>query len=245
MSATASPSRTSDTDPAFAAASVLRGIGLIGVLTGLTRSVFGLGRTTKFVLARLTGEGVDPYSHNGGFDFRGVMGLLQRAVLLADALRARLRTPAVAVAMVRHKFAQRRSRIERRAEDEACTADDPLWRIAYVRGDEKIRLKYRRAITGMSDGEIIERICSDLMSASAMLEDTEAAARIAVLAHKAAMLIVPVADQTVADQTAADGAPSDPVAPPRAGRAMADGCAGEPAMAGGQPMPREVGRGPP
>ena len=235
MSATPSPAWTSAADPGFDAM-VLRGVALIGVLKGFTRGVFGLGRAARGMIVRLTNEGAEPYSANSGFDFPTVVSLLRRALHLADALRARLLTPPVALALVRRRSVPKSRPTERPAEDEDYMPDDPVWLISYLRADEKTRSRYRQAIADMSDSEVVQQIYTDLASASAMLGQTEAAAQVAVLAHKAAGLLEPVTDEI---------GPANEAPPPPDDRQMADAGSVLPEAPCATPPLRAVGRGPP
>jgi hypothetical protein len=236
MNTVSLPHRASPAEAAFEAA-VVRGVALIGVLKGFTRRVFGLGRVMKQVLVRLDQEGVDPHSANSGFDLTAVLNRLSRALHLADALYARLRTPAVTLAllMLRPRSAPRCERIAREVEDEDYDPEDPLRRISYGRGDEKIRSAYREAIEDMSDGEVVDHIISDLIWASAMLGETEEGARVVALAHKAAGLFATVK---------VDAAP-DEVAPGHPDYAMSDGGSDRSDGSCARPTPPAVGRGPP
>ena len=232
---------TADAHAAFAAAAVMRGVVLIGVLKGFTRGVFGLGRVMKDVIDRLKGQGVDPYSPEAGVDLKTVTALLRRALHLADALRVRLKTPAVALAMIRRGL-RRRYLPRRDAVEEVESAwDDPLWFIAYRRTEDKLRGQIKRAIAEMSDGEVIDMICSDLLCASALLGETEEGARIAVLARKAAAAFTPAPDPVVSP----DKVVPDEVARAPAERVMADACPAWAEMSDTRPLEHAMGRGPP
>jgi hypothetical protein len=230
---------------------VVRGVALIGVLKGFTRRVFGLGRVMKQVLVRLDKEGVDPHSANSGFDLMGVLNLLSRALKLADALSARLRTAAVALALVRPRSATvRREWIERQAEDggEGGGEDymaDPLRRISYGRTDERSCSEYRQAIADMSDREVLDVIYSHLLRASAILGETEEAARVTALGYKAAALLAEVNANEVPDDVAPPEVALHSAVSGRADRVMSDGSAEPADVPGSRPPPRAVERGPP
>jgi hypothetical protein len=213
MSAASSTIRVTESPSAasWRSAAVVRGIGLIGVVKGFARSVLELGGVMSGAVARLKAEGGDQYSANAGFDFMGVLSLLQRAVMMADALRTRLRTPAVAVALARFWTVPAGARKESpratpRPEIEP-DVEDPLWRIAYVRGDNGQRREWLEAIEGMSDREVLTRIHANLLEASAMLGETDMAAEVRVLGGKALALLDDAADE--ADGQGKAEAPDD------------------------------------
>ena len=241
------------TSPAEAAVdvAVVRGVALIGVLKGFTRRVFGLGRVMKQVLVRLDKEGVDPHSANSGFDLMGVLNLLSRALKLADALSARLRTAAVALALVRPRSATvRREWIERQAEDGGEGGDedymaDPLRRISYGRTDERSCSEYRQAIADMSDREVLDVIYSHLLRASAILGETEEAARVTALGYKAAALLAEVNANEVPDDVAPPEVALHGAVSGRADRVMSDGSPEPADVPGARSPPRAVERGPP
>jgi hypothetical protein len=244
MNTASLPPRASPTEAAFDAA-VVRGVALIGVLKGFTQRVFGLGRVMKQVLDRLDKQGVDTRSANSGFDMKSISNLLRRAMHLADALRARLRTPAVALALIRPRSAPRREPIERQAGAQGYDPADPLWRITYYRADEETRAEYRQAIAEMSDCEVIEQIYSDLLCASAMLGETEEAAGVAVLGHKAAGLLAQVNETAVPADVLADEVLPEEVVPECADHAMSDARSDTAHAPCVRPSPPAVGRGPP
>jgi hypothetical protein len=226
---------------------VVLGIGLIGVAKGFARSVLELGRVMNGAVTRLKAEGGDPYSPNAGFDFVAVLSLLQHAVLLADALKARLRTAAVAIALARFGAARAGARNARPQADQEPDGEpdgeDALWRIAYVRDDDRHQNAMRQAIAGMSDLEVLTNIHTSLLEASAMLGETDVAAEIRVLGCKAVALLGDVApDNEVPDEVAPDTAPTRPAAhgkPDEGSESDPD-----PTPAARTPL-REVGRGPP
>ena len=251
MNATSSLHLASPAEAAVDVA-VVRGVALIGVLKGFTRRVFGLGRVMKQVLVRLDKEGVDPHSANSGFDLMGVLNLLSRALKLADALSARLRTAAVALALVRPRSATvRREWIERQAEDRDASGGgedymaDPLRRISYGRTDERSCSEYRQAIADMSDREVLDVIYSHLLRASAILGETEEAARVTALGYKAAALLAEVNANEVPDDVAPPEVALHSAVSGRADRVMSDGNPEPADVPGARPPPRAVERGPP
>jgi hypothetical protein len=224
---------------------VVLGIGLIGVAKGFARSVLELGRVMNGAVTRLKAEGGDPYSPNAGFDFVAVLSLLQHAVLLADALKARLRTAAVAIALARFGAARAGARNARPQADQEPDGEpdgeDALWRIAYVRDDDRHQNAMRQAIAGMSDLEVLTNIHTSLLEASAMLGETDVAAEIRVLGCKAVALLGDVApDNEVPGEVEPDTAPKRPAAHGKPD----EGSDPDPTPAA-QPPLREVGRGPP
>jgi hypothetical protein len=223
---------------------VVLGIGLIAVAKGFARSVLELGRVMNGAVTRLKAEGGDPYSPNAGFDFVAVLSLLQHAVLLADALKARLRTAAVAIAL-----ANARPQADQEPDWEP-DGEDALWRIAYVRDDDRHQNATRQAIAGMSDLEVLTHIHTSLLEASAMLGETDVAAEIRVLGCKAVALLGDVADQpATGDGTPRDEAPCDKVpdtaAPLTAAHGKPDVVPDPDRVQGTRPTVPEVGRGPP
>jgi hypothetical protein len=229
---------------------VMLGIGLIGVAKGFARSVLELGRVMNGAAARLKHEGGDPYSPNAGFNLVGVLSLLQHAVLLADALKARLRTAAVAIALARFGAARAGARNARPQSDEEPDAEDALWRIAYVRGDDRQQNAMRQAIAGMSDLEVVTHIHTSLLEASAMLGETDVAAEIRMLGCKAVALLGDLADaaapgEVVPDGAASGDAASDTAATRPAGHGTPDEASDPDRPPAARPPPREVGRGPP
>ena len=249
MSAAASTVRATESPSAatWRSAAVVRGIGLIGVAKGLARSVVELARVMSGAVARLKHEGADPYSLNAGFDFMGVLSLLQRAVLMADALRARLRTPAVAVALARFGAARAGAGNERPQAapkpEIAPDVQDPMWRIAYVRADKQRLQAWREAIEDMSDREVLTHIHADLLAASSMLGETDMAAEVRALGCKASALLGDEADEVVpGDVATEDGAPAA-TRPDVHG--MSDAGEDPNRMPSARPPVPEVGRGPP
>lgn len=238
--ATRSPAATS-----WRSAAVIRGIGLIGVAKGFARSVLGLGQVMSGAVARLKAEGGNPYSANAGFDFVAVLSLLQRAVLMADALRARLRTPAVAIALARFATGRAGARNERPQADAEPDTDDALWRIAYVRGDKQRLQGWRQAIEEMSDREVLTYIHADLLAASEMLGETDVAAEIRALGCKASALLSDDADEVAP----AAAAPGNPVSDTATARVAIDSMPDEDPEPDRtqitRPNLRAVGRGPP
>ena len=193
------------------------GVGLIGVVKGFARSVLGLGRVMSGAMARLEGEGAEPMSANAGYDFPRVMVLLRRAVHMADALKARLFTPAVAefLAMARFRAARTSAsagantgvrasaRDERpRAAEPACLGDI-LFQINFTRSDPKTRQQLQQAIENMSDREVLTYIYADLREASEMLGETKLAAQVEAMACKASTLL-DAADAAAAADEALD-----------------------------------------
>jgi hypothetical protein len=260
MSATASISSAGQTPSAsWRSAAVVRGIGLIGVVKGFARGVLGLGMVMNGAIARLKHEGADPYSANAGFDFKAVLHLLQRAVLMADALRARLRTPAVGMALARFSLGRASARYAPPRPAAQPEADDQLSHIACARKDERLRRQLRKAIEDMSDCEVLTRIYGDLLQASAMLGETDVAQEVRALACKASALlgdeaaevpgVVAIRDGAPADGARSDVAPQDGTPDAAAKRPSAHGNPGDSPgpnrVPGGRPPPREVGRGPP
>jgi hypothetical protein len=205
MNASSPLSPASSAEAAFEAAGG-RGVALVGVLAGFTRRVFGLGRVAAQVVVRLEKEGADPYSTDTGFDIKSAVGLLQRALHLADALRARLRIPAVVAALLRPRAASGHARIARPAADKAGEMPLQLWQISYLRAHEETQAAYREAIAGMSDRDVIEHIYSHLMCASEMLGENREAAGVEALGHQAARQLAAVDERAVSDEGAPDGA---------------------------------------
>jgi hypothetical protein len=224
---------------------VLLGIGLIGVVRGFARSALGLGDVMSGVIARLKHDGANPDSANAGFDFQGVLNLLQRAVLLADALRARLRTPAVAIALAR--FAAPRAGVghDRPPPAEQPELDETRSWIAYLRSDDMRRQGARAAIEGLSDREVLTYIHANLLQASAMLGETDVAAEVRALGCKALALLGDEADEVVPDDGAPDSIASDTAATRTAAHEMSDDVPDPQETTGTRPTVREVGRGPP
>ena len=223
-------------------AAVARDVGLFGVVKGFARSVLGLGRVMSGAVARLKDEGADPHSANSGFDFKAVLHLLQRAVLMADALRARLRTPELAVVLAR--FRAVRTAAVRTEPPQAPVAqpeaDETLRQIACARNDERLRRQLRQVIEGMSDREVLTYIYADLREASERLGDTAVAKRIEALGCKASALLGDEPDEVVPSGVAPERMATRPVA-------YADpdeGPAPERVM-GVRPAWRTTGRGPP
>jgi hypothetical protein len=249
---------------------VLLGIGLIGVVKGFARSALGLGDVMSGVIARLKHEGADPDSANSGFDFNGVMYLLQRAVLLADALRARLRSPAVAIALARFGVSRAGAGYQRPPPAEPPELDETQGWIAYLRTDDKRRECAREAIEGLSDREVLTHIYANLLQASAMLGETDVAAEVRALGCKASALLGDEAGEPATGEVAAGhGAPNE-VAPNEVGpndvrpndvgpndvgpdtaatrqsaHANTDKVSEPDRIPGPRPPLREVGRGPP
>ena len=260
MSAASSATWAGQTPSAsWRSAAVVRGIGLIGVVKGFARGVLGLGMVMNGAIARLKHEGADPYSANAGFDFKAVLHLLQRAVLMADALRARLRTPAVGMALARFSVGRALTRYVPPRPAAQPETDDQLSHIACARKDERLRRQLRKAIEDMSDREVLTRIYGDLLQASAMLGETDVAQEVLALACKASALLGDEADEVPGDVAARDGAPADGAPSDGAPRdrtpdrpAKRPAAHGNPVenpdpnrMPGAQPPPREGGRGPP
>jgi len=226
-------------------ASAAYGVGLIGVAKGFARSVLGLGRVMSGTIARLTNEGADPHSANSGFDFMAVLNLLQRAVMLADALKARLLTPAVTAAMARFRAVRSfagQARPQAAAQPEA---DDTLWRIAYVRADKQRRQGWLEAIEDMSDREVLTHIYATLRQASAMLGDTAVAAQVEALACKASALLGDEADEVAPGHgTPSHVTPETTVTRPVVHETSDEGPHPQRTL-GVRPPWRTVGRGPP
>ena len=247
MSAASSTFQATETPTAasWRSAAVVRGIGLIGVVKGFARSVLGLGQVMSGAIARLEREGADPYSANSGFDFKGVMNLLQRAVLMADALRARLRTPAVALALARFGVGRASARQERPQPAEPPELDDTMLWITYLRTDDKRRQGWREAIEGLSDREVLTHIYGDLLHAASMLGETDVAQEVRALACKASALLGDEADEVAPGDTAPDDVSPDTAAIRPAAHATPDEGPDPERMQGTRPTVPEVGRGPP
>jgi hypothetical protein len=241
MSAASSTTSATETPSAsWRSAAVVRGIGLIGVVKGFARGVLGLGMVMNGAIARLKHEGADPYSANAGFDFKAVLHLLQRAVLMADALRARLRTPAVGMALARFVAGRAFARTMPPRPAAQPDADDQVSHIACARKDERLRRQLREAIEGMSDCEVLTRIHADLLQASAMLGETDVAQEVRALGCKASALLGDEADEVPGEVAPDDGAAGTAETPPIARQGS------EPeGVQGIRPSVPEVGRGPP
>jgi hypothetical protein len=218
---------------------------LIGVARGFARSVLGLGRAMTVAIDRLANEGAAPFSANAGYDFPRVMTLLRRAIHMADALRARLRTPAVAaaLALARFRAARAGTRGERPQAAEPARIDDIQFQITFTRSDPATRQHMREMIADMSDHAVLTYIHADLLEASSMLGEPEMEAVIRALGGKAVALLGDAADAAApADEAAGDAAPDAVVTRPAAYASPEQVPDREPAS---RPAVREVGRGPP
>jgi hypothetical protein len=244
MNAVSPLSAAPSAEAAFEAA-IGRGVALIGVLAGFTRRVFGLGRVAVQVVARLEKEGADPYSTDTGFDIKSAVGFLHRALHLADALRARLRTPAVLAALLRPRGAACCAPVARPAADKAGEMPLQLWQISYLRAHEDTRAAYREAIADMSDRDVIEHIYSHLLCASEMLGENREAAGVEALGHEAARLLAAVEAEVAAETVLSDDGVSDEVTPPQADLVMAEAGSDSALAPPARPPLTPAGRGPP
>jgi hypothetical protein len=225
---------------------VVRGIGLIGVVRGFARSVLGLGRAMSSAFDRLENEGVEPFSANAGYDFSRVMILLRRAIHMADALRERLRTPAVAATLALARFRARAGeRNERPLPAQPAELDDIMFQITFTRSDPETRQHVRKMIADMPDREVLTYIHADLLEASSILGEPEMEAVVRALGGKAVALLGDEADAVAPGNAVPGGVAPDTMVTRPAVHGRADEGPDMDPTQGARPMVREVGRGPP
>jgi hypothetical protein len=166
---------------------------------------------------------------------------------MADALRARLRTPELAVVLAR--FRAVRSAAVRTEPPQAPVAqpeaDETLRQIACARNDERLRRQLRQAIEGMSDREVLAYIYADLRQASEMLGDTAVAKQVEALGCKASALLGDEPDEVGQGHEAPSHVAPDRAATRPAAYADPDEGPAPERVMGVRPAWRTTGRGPP
>jgi hypothetical protein len=231
-------------DPAGAA--VTRAIALIRVVGRLARSMFALGMSVKRRVDTARSEGREATIPGRSVTLRGVIAVVRKALLVADALRWRLRTPEVRMAMQPRPKAvvaatelaadaqpAPKPKYERKVRWPAAPdMRDPLAQLLERRRHPEAVASMRQMVSTMTDAEALNMIFTYLLTAAEMLGDVAATQRIEALIAQAVALFEGEDAETVVPQVCGAIAPED--------RVVEEPVAEAPAVA-----PDATGRGPP